>query len=61
MITGIYHVQVYRDAYKQCNYETYLTHPCQKAVRCLKFCPYEDVLGAGHGEGFTSLIVPGKI
>ncbi len=29
-------------------------------VSAARFCPYEDVLGVGHSEGFNSLIVPGS-
>lgn len=29
-------------------------------VERLKWCPYEDVLGIGHDQGFSSMIVPGS-
>ncbi|KAK8086280.1 hypothetical protein PG994_001254 [Apiospora phragmitis] len=30
-----------------------------KSVEQVKYCPFEDVLGIGHDEGFSSIIVPG--
>ncbi|KAJ6008462.1 hypothetical protein N7540_012438 [Penicillium herquei] len=30
-----------------------------KRIENLRWCPYEDVLGVGHDQGFASLIVPG--
>ena len=30
-----------------------------KAVERVRWCPFEDVLGLGHGDGFSSVIVPG--
>lgn len=30
-----------------------------KRVERVQWCPYEDVLGLGHDEGFSSIIVPG--
>ncbi|KAI0479278.1 BING4CT domain-containing protein [Xylariaceae sp. FL0804] len=30
-----------------------------KAVERVRWCPFEDVLGIGHDEGFSSIIVPG--
>ncbi|RDD43890.1 putative U3 small nucleolar RNA-associated protein 7 [Trichoplax sp. H2] len=29
-------------------------------IECLKFCPYEDILGIGHNQGINSFIIPGS-
>lgn len=34
-------------------------HQPSSAIEKLRFCPFEDVLGAGHANGFSSLIIPG--
>jgi len=30
-----------------------------KEMERVRWCPYEDILGVGHNEGFSSLIIPG--
>jgi len=50
---------VYRDV--TASPTLYLTHPLTSVVRNVKFCPYEDVLGVGHGVGFSSLLIPGYL
>ena len=30
-----------------------------KCIERLRWCPFEDVLGIGHDQGFSSIIVPG--
>ncbi len=37
-----------------------MAHRLRGQIWGLAYCPFEDVLGIGHGEGFTSMIVPGK-
>ncbi len=29
-------------------------------VTSVKFIPYEDVLGVGHSNGYSSLVIPGS-
>ena len=39
----------------------YLVHKMQRrTIHSLQFCPHEDVLGIGHDEGFSSIVVPGS-
>ncbi|XP_034028613.1 WD repeat-containing protein 46 [Thalassophryne amazonica] len=52
-------VQVYRDVWNTPVTNPYMAHRVHGAVWGLHFCPFEDVLGVGHGEGFTSMLVPG--
>ncbi|KAM7404923.1 hypothetical protein PAMP_012227 [Pampus punctatissimus] len=52
-------VQVYRDVWSSPVTKPYMAHRVRGTVWGLHFCPFEDVLGVGHGEGFTSMLVPG--
>lgn len=52
-------VQVYKDCCQQTVTSPYLVHDLHGSVHSLQFCPYEDVLGVGHANGFSSLIIPG--
>ncbi|KAG7266919.1 hypothetical protein CRUP_017980, partial [Coryphaenoides rupestris] len=52
-------VQVYRDVWNTPVKKPYMAHKVHGAVWGLSFCPFEDVLGVGHGDGFTSMLVPG--
>ncbi|XP_033825627.1 WD repeat-containing protein 46 [Periophthalmus magnuspinnatus] len=52
-------VQVYRDVWSTPVTKPYMAHRVRGAVWGLHFCPFEDVLGVGHGDGFTSMLVPG--
>jgi len=52
-------VEVYRNPTVEPITQPYLRHQVFKTVSALQFCPYEDVLGVGHGAGFSSMLVPG--
>ncbi|XP_026189429.1 WD repeat-containing protein 46 [Mastacembelus armatus] len=52
-------VQVYRDVWRAPVTKPYMAHRVQGTVWGLHFCPFEDVLGVGHAEGFTSMLIPG--
>ncbi|XP_011600903.2 WD repeat-containing protein 46 [Takifugu rubripes] len=52
-------VQVYKDVWNSPVTKPYMAHRVRGTVWGLQFCPFEDVLGVGHGDGFTSMLVPG--
>lgn len=55
------HVTVWKDLFKGKHVSTpYMNHliPGSK-IQKAKFVPFEDILGVGHEEGFSSIIVPG--
>ncbi|XP_069602384.1 WD repeat-containing protein 46 isoform X2 [Ranitomeya imitator] len=52
-------VQVYKDTHLSAPRSPYMCLSVKAPIHGLQFCPYEDVLGIGHGGGFTSMIVPG--
>jgi U3 small nucleolar RNA-associated protein 7 len=53
-------VEIYKDATKGNITYPYMKHEVFKPVTEIHFCPYEDVMGIGHGAGFTSILVPGS-
>ncbi|XP_066911448.1 uncharacterized protein [Clytia hemisphaerica] len=54
-------VYVFKDAFRTRQNLPYMRHIVNgKAdITDIEFCPYEDVLGVGHSNGFTSLLIPG--
>ncbi|XP_053704800.1 WD repeat-containing protein 46 isoform X3 [Synchiropus splendidus] len=52
-------VQVYRDVWSTPVTKPYMAHRVRGSVWGLHYCPFEDILGVGHGDGFTSMLVPG--
>lgn len=54
------YLQVYKDVCSMPVTKPYMAHRLRGTVWGLHFCPFEDVLGVGHGDGFTSMLVPGQ-
>ena len=54
------HVEVWKDALAAKAKSPYISYPTHGlVVRDVHFCPFEDVLGIGHSNGFSSILVPG--
>ncbi|CAH0406608.1 unnamed protein product [Chilo suppressalis] len=53
-------VEIYSNCCTQTVDRPYLRHRMAKSINNFKFCPYEDVLGIGTSNGFSSIIVPGS-
>jgi len=56
------HVQIWKDFVHNEAAEPYMLHqlPEGGTIAALAFCPFEDVLGIGHDQGFSSILVPGS-
>jgi U3 small nucleolar RNA-associated protein 7 len=53
-------VQVWKDALSTKAMAPYMNHSFHAGTLAdLAFCPYEDVLGAGHSGGVSTILVPG--
>ena len=37
----------------------YMKHKAPSTVRTVKFYPFEDVMGIGHDQGYSQIVVPG--
>ena len=54
------HVQVWKDALRVKAKSPYMRHAVPgRAIHRARFRPYEDVLGLGHAQGISSIVIPG--
>ena len=53
-------VVVWKDALGMKQKMPYMEHRLSAEGKSVEFCPFEDVLGVGHGKGFSSLLIPGQ-
>ncbi len=54
------HATIWKDALSIKQKSPYMSHLFPGSqVHDVQFCPFEDILGAGHNQGFSSLIIPG--
>jgi len=52
-------VEFYRDVTTKPATYPYMRHKVHRKVTDLHFVPFEDVVGIGHADGFSSILVPG--
>lgn len=55
------HVQIWKNFIHEEAREPYMLYqlPDGGSIKSINFCPFEDVLGIGHDQGFVSILVPG--
>ncbi|KAG0125856.1 WD40-repeat-containing domain protein [Tuber indicum] len=54
------HVTIWKDALRTKQTSPYLSHLQEAShISRVRFCPYDDILGVGHQNGFSNLIIPG--
>jgi len=51
----------YRNIFTEQQEEPYMQHFVSgNMIEQIRFCPFEDVVGVGHANGFSSIIIPGS-
>ncbi|GAM24416.1 hypothetical protein SAMD00019534_075910 [Acytostelium subglobosum LB1] len=53
-------VSIWQNPFDPSISEPYLIPKVHDNVTSVKFCPFEDVMTAGHGKGISSMLVPGS-
>ena len=53
-------VEFYRDVCTKAVDYPYMKHKVNRKITDLHFVPFEDVVGIGHADGFSSILVPGS-
>jgi U3 small nucleolar RNA-associated protein 7 len=53
-------VQVWKNVTTEKQKAPYMKHKTNSVISALKFIPFEDVLGIGHGSGYSSIVIPGS-
>ena len=54
-------VQMWKNCLQEKQSSAYMQHIMQsgEVLESVRFCPYEDILGIGHSNGFSSIVIPG--
>lgn len=54
-------ISIWKDSFLKKQISPYMSHlESSSAIGSIKFCPFDDVLGLGHTNGVSSIIVPGS-